>query len=194
MLYTLNGKNCIPQFSMNYLETPYIYTYSNANSNVEDWWFHFKLLHSWRGEKSFVGTGKLLFRRYTILIMIESMKVFNWVSGYECKFRVGGRHQFVYERITRFEENFVIEKWNLLPDQIKRNLYNFDSTTSPARFCRARELLVFSPGTGIQLRGNRGKSAKLNTSRKWVMTRGEVSENQFSTAKSITIKSTRRRL
>lgn len=104
----------------------------------------------------------------------------------------GGRHQFVYERITRFEENFVIEEWNLLPDQIKRNLYNFDSTTSPARFCRARELLVFSPGTGIQLRGNRGKSAKSNTSRKWVMTRSEVSENQFSTAKSITIKSTRR--
>lgn len=116
----MNVKNCTLQFSINYPETPYIYiyihTYSNANSNVEDWRFHSKLLHfPWREEKSFVGTGKLLFRRYTILIMIESMKVFNWVSGYECKFqsegeRERGRHQFVYERITRFEENFVIEE------------------------------------------------------------------------------------
>lgn len=116
----MNVKNCTLQFSINYPETPYIYiyihTYSNANSNVEDWRFHSKLLHfPWREEKSFVGTGKLLFRRYTILIMIESMKVFNWVSGYECKFQSGGerergRHQFVYERITRFEENFVIEE------------------------------------------------------------------------------------
>lgn len=115
-----------------------LYTPSNANSNVEDWRFHSKLLHFWRKGKSFVGTEMLLFRRYTILIMIESMKVFNRVSGYECKFR-GGGHQFGYERITRLKET--------LSSRNERVYYRMGSKKSLRFyfFLSCRESCSFSP-------------------------------------------------
>lgn len=86
----------------------------------------------------------------------------------------GGASIWVWKN-NSFEGNFVIEEWkSLLPDGIKEISSILLLSFLP------RELLVFSAGnTGIQLRGNRGKSAKSNTFRKWVMSGAKSVKTNF---------------